>query len=221
LTRAVLVLLVVTAGACRSTPLYRAPVGNTAAATYDAIVADGDRIAEEDEALWRCELAMAALRIGDEAAAFQALHGASRIMGTLESSRRENRRAILGQEATKVWKGDPHERCMGALYKGLLYWRRGDLGNASACFKSGLFADGHSAEGAHQTDFAALSYLLGWVSYLRGRDEQARFSFREAAQNAPDNPYFADPRPDEDNVLVVAGRRSTDCSARSARPRES
>jgi len=184
--------------------MYRAPVGNTPAATLQAIEADGRvGIAPEDEALWRCELGTAALAVGDEHAAFKALHGASRIMGTLESTSRENARAILGQESTKTWKGDPYERCMNALYKGLLYWRRGDLDNASACFKSGLLADAWSEAGEHQEDFAALSFLLGWVSHLRGRHEQARFSFREAAQIQPDNPWFRDPRPDHHNVLIL------------------
>ena len=199
----VLVLLV--AAACRSAPTYRAPVGDTPEATYAAIQAQGQQgIAPEDEALYRCEFASAALMVGDEDGAFRALDAASRIMGTLESSSRENTRAILGAEATKTWKGDPHERCMNALYKGLLYWRRGELDNASACFKTGLLADGWSEAGEHQEDFAALSFLLGWVSHLRGKTEQARFSFKEAAQYAPGHPHFADPRPTEHNVLVVA-----------------
>jgi tetratricopeptide (TPR) repeat protein len=143
--------------------------------------------------------------IGDEEAAFRAIDGASRIMGTLESTSREDARAIFGEEATKTWKGDPYERCMNALYKGLLYWRRGDLGNAAACFKRGLLADAWSASGKHQRDFAVLAYLLGWVSHLRGQEEQASFSFREAAELKPENLYFADPRPDQDNVLVIVG----------------
>lgn len=201
--RAGALLLLAVAG-CRSHAPYRTPSGEPEA-VYAALVEDGKRgIPREDEALWRCETASAALLVGDEAAAFKALDGATRIMGTLESSTAEDARAILGAEATKTWKGDPHERCMSALYKGLLYWRRGDLGNASACFKSGLLADAYSAEGEHQQDFAVLSFLLGWVSHLRGRGEQARFSFAEAAANNPGNPYFADPRPGEHNVLVVA-----------------
>ena len=190
--------------ACRSAPIYRAPVSADADVTYAAIVADGNRgIAPEDEALWRCELASAALNVGDEEVAFRALDRASRILGTLESTSAENARAIFGEEATKTWKGDPHERSMAALYKGLLYWRKGDLGNASACFKRGLLADAWSEIGESQTDFAVLSFLLGWVSHLRGRFEQARFSFKEAAGHNPENPFFADPRPEEFNVLAV------------------
>jgi len=179
-------------------------MGGTPEQTYRMRLADEAHVAEEDRALWMCEVASAALWAGDDAGAFRALDDASRIMGTLESSAREDRRAILGQEATKTWKGDPYERCMAALYKGLLYWRAGDLDNASACFKAGLLADGWSADGEAQEDFAALSFLLGWVSALRGKEEQARFSFREAAEHCPQNPYLADPRPFEDNVLVVA-----------------
>jgi len=204
LIRAAALVLIAAAG-CRSMPLYRAPVGPDAQATYAAIVADGHkRIAPEDEALWACELGSAALQVGAEAEAFKALHRASRIMATLESTSSENARAILGAEATKTWKGDPYERCMNALYKGLLYWRRGDLDNASASFKRGLLADAWSEVGKSQEDFAALSFLLGWVSWLRGKDEQARYSFKAAAGIKPNNPYLADPHPDRDNVLIVA-----------------
>ena len=58
--------------------------------------------------------------------------------------------------------------------------------------------------GEHQVDFAALSFLLGWVSTLRGQYEQARFSFREAAEHAPENLLFERPDAKEHNVLVVA-----------------
>lgn len=191
--------------ACRSAPGYRAPHYADPAANFRALVADGKRgIAPEDEALWRCELASAAMMVGEEAVAFRALHKASAIMGTLESTSAEDARAILGEEATKTWKGDPYERSMNSLYKGLLYWRRGDLDNASACFKRGLLADGWSQEGESQRDFEVLAFLLGWVSSLRGESEQASYSFREAAQLRGDNPWFHDPGTDRNNVLVVA-----------------
>jgi len=198
--------LLLAVAACRTTPEYHAPHASTAELTYQALVADGQRgVADEDKALWACELGTAAMMVGREDAAWNAFHEASRTMGTLESDGREARRAILGEEATKRWKGDPHERCMAALYKGLLYWRRGELDNASACFKSGLLADSYSDVGEHQVDFAALSFLLGWVSHLRGSDEQARFSFKEAKEHAPENLLFEDPAPDDHNVLAVVG----------------
>lgn len=199
-----LLLILLCAAACRSRPLYQAPWGAGAEQTYRMRLADDERVAEEDRALWMCEVASAALWAGDEAGAFRALDDASRVLGTLESTPAEDRRAILGEEATKTWKGDPYERCMASLYKGLLYWRAGDLDNASACFKAGLLADAWSAEGESQEDFAALSFLLGWVSALRGKEEQARFSFREAAAHCPGNPYLQDPQPLRDNVLIVA-----------------
>jgi len=207
-SRALLLVLALAAlpvvGACRTRSEYVAPRGETPAVTYRAILNDGKAgVAEEDEALWACELGVAAMLVGRESEAWNAFHLASRTMGTLESSSRETRRAILGEEATKRWKGDPHERAMSAYYKGILYWRRGDLDNASACFKSGLLADGYSEVGEHQVDFAALSFLLGWVSFERGQAEQARFSFREAAQHAPQNLLFDDPAPGDHNVLAV------------------
>ncbi|MGQ0613633.1 MAG: hypothetical protein ACT4PV_07855 [Planctomycetaceae bacterium] len=204
----ILLLFLVAAGACRSRPPYRAPdepfLRGDAGGTLRLLQAEGAKgIAPEDEALWRSEAGTAALCAGDEEAAFRALHAASAIMGTLESTSTENARAILGAEATKTWRGDPHERCMNALYKGILYWRRGDLDNAAACFKRGLLADGWSEAGEHQQDFAVLSFLLAWVCDRRGLAEQARFSFEEAARHQPKNRAFKNPRPRERNVLAV------------------
>jgi tetratricopeptide (TPR) repeat protein len=200
----VLLFALVFAAGCRTTSEYTAPHASTPELTYQAIVADGQRgVAKEDEALWACELGTAAMMVGREEEAWKAFHLASGTMGTLESSGTEARRAILGEEATKRWKGDPHERCMAAYYKGILYWRRGELDNAAACFKSGLLADSYSSVGEHQVDFAALSFLLGWVSWVRGSDEQARYSFREAAEHAPHNLLFDDPEPQDHNVLAL------------------
>jgi len=203
-SKAGLLLFLLACGACR-TSVYRAPVRADARATYEALRRDGENgIAAEDEALWRCELAVAALEVGDERAAFDALHKASKIMGTLESTKGEVARAVLGEESTKTWKGDPYERCMNCLYKGLLYWRRGELDNASACFRRGLLADAVSEAGDHQRDFAALSFLLGWVSTLRGKEDQAKRAFDEARRFSPRNPHADDPRPDRFNILIIA-----------------
>ncbi|MHC4938176.1 MAG: hypothetical protein ACYTHK_04335 [Planctomycetota bacterium] len=202
MSRAFLLVLIVTAG-CRGTSEYIAPRASTAELTYKAIVADGPSVSDEDRTLWACELGTAAMMVGREKEAWDAFHFASKTMGTLESTGAEARRAILGQESTKRWKGDPHERCMAAYYKGILYWRRGELDNASACFKSGLLADSYSEIGEHQVDFAALSFLLGWVSWVRGSDEQSRFSFEEAEKHAPQNLLFDDPAPVDHNVLAV------------------
>ncbi|MHC4957134.1 MAG: COG3014 family protein [Planctomycetota bacterium] len=200
--RFALLLSLLFATACRG-PVYRAPVYSDAERTYRAILADQNRVPPEDRALWQCELGLAALETGKEQVAFDALHAASKTMGTLESDSHEEARAIFGAEATKTWKGDPHERSMNCLYKGLLYWRRGDLGNASACFKRGLLADAHSNLGRHQRDFAALSFLLGWVSELRGKPEQARYNFKEAARANRKNPYFKEVDPRDFNILAV------------------
>lgn len=204
--RVLLAVAVAVAGGCRSGSHLRVD-GNflyegNAAATYLGLEAEGKKgIAKEDEALWRCEIGSAALCAGNEEAAFRAFDGASRLMGTLESTSAENARAIFGSEDTKVWKGDPHERCMNAYYKGILYYRRGDIDNASACFKRGLLADAWSREGESQVDFAALSYLLGWASARKGKSDQQEFSFREAKEHAPGLP---EPRPESRNVLIVA-----------------
>ena len=139
---------------------------------------------------------------------------AGRIMGNWATSSSEVYGAIIGQEGSKTWKGDPHEKAMNAFYTGVLYWMTGQPDNARAAFKKGLLADGESDEGDAQRDFALLSWLAGRASLAMGLPQDAEAFFREArearvfatkhgARGEPTNRLLE--RPVAGNVILLFG----------------
>ncbi|WP_211277015.1 hypothetical protein [Tamilnaduibacter salinus] len=115
-----------------------------------------------------------------------------------EAARRA--RSLWYEEGEKDFKGEPYERSMAYYYRGLLFLREADYGNARASFISGLLQDAFAEEEQDTTDFAGLIYLAGWAARLDGNADLARKHFDEYRQFRPDGPV-----PDEDdNVLVIA-----------------
>lgn len=145
-------------------------------------------------------LGLAAMETGDYAHAEAAFDSAlTRIEAVYSKNKGAERAAgTFTQEANKDWKGEPYERAMAYYYRGLLYLRAGDYGNARAAFKGAEFQDTVAADEQFQADFAAMNYLIGWASRCMGDDGTADF---EAA--AKFNPALAAP-PADHNVLMVA-----------------
>jgi hypothetical protein len=115
-----------------------------------------------------------------------------------EAARRA--RSLWYEEGEKEFKGEPYERSMVYYYRGLLFLRDADYGNARASFISGLLQDAFAEEEQHTTDFASLIFLAGWAAKLDGNDSLASDHFQEYQQFRPDGPV-----PDaDDNVLVIA-----------------
>ena len=97
-------------------------------------------------------------------------------------------RRIWHEEGMKTFKGEPYERAMAYYYRGLLYIQAGDLENARACFKGGMFQDAFAEEEQHRSDFASLLYLEAWCSLMLGdraaADDAVRF-LRELRADCP------------------------------------
>lgn len=109
-------------------------------------------------------------------------------------------RSLWYEEGEKDFKGEPYERSMAYLYRGLLFLIDGDYGNARASFLSGLLQDAFAEEEQHTSDFASLVYLAGWAAKLDGNDKLAKEHFEEYRQFRPDGPV---PKKAH-NVLVMA-----------------
>jgi len=109
-------------------------------------------------------------------------------------------RSIFHNESNKDFKGEPYERAMAYYYRGLLYLRDGDYGNARASFKNAEYQDTLSDSETFQSDFAIMNYLIGWTQRCEGQTSSANESFALAAKGeaglvAP---------PEADNVLFLA-----------------
>ena len=109
-------------------------------------------------------------------------------------------RSLWYEEGEKDFKGEPYERSMVFYYRGLLFLRDGDYGNARASFISGLLQDAFAEEEQNTTDFASLIYLAGWSAKLAGSDSLAEQHFEEYRQFRPDGPVPAA----DHNTLVIA-----------------
>jgi len=87
--------------------------------------------------------------------------------------------AILVDEKTRIWRGEPFERAMANFYLGLVYYMRGDYDNARAAFENSLFklrdygeADTGSDRYREIESNFALGYLMLARSWQRLGDEQ-------------------------------------------------
>ncbi len=91
-------------------------------------------------------------------------------------------RSKFSQESIKDFKGDPYERAMAYYYRGLLYLREGDYGNARASFASAEYQDTISESEEFQSDFALMNYLAGWSARCMGNERLAEDSFAAATK---------------------------------------
>lgn len=155
-----------------------------------------------NEVLNLMEIGAAAFRLGHydlaEAALERARVDIESVYADNEAARKA--RSLWYEEGEKDFKGEPYERSMVYFYRGLLFLRDGDYGNARASFMSGLLQDAFAEEEQHVTDFASLIFLAGWAARLDGNEKLAREHFEEYRQFRPDGPV---PEKD-DNVLVIA-----------------
>ena len=163
---------------------------------YEDLLAEGRR----NEVLNRMELSLVAFRNGHYDHAERHLDNAivdiESVFADNEAARRA--RSLWYQEDEKDFKGEPYERAMAFLYRGLLFLRAGDYDNARASFMSGLLQDAFAEEEQHAADFAAFMYLAGWAAAKAGNERLAAEHFGEFLQFRPDAPL---PEADH-NVLV-------------------
>jgi hypothetical protein len=98
-------------------------------------------------------------------------------------------RGLFSAESTKTFVGEPYERAMAYYYRGLLYWRDGELDNARACFRSAQLSDSEAEGAEHRGDFVVLDYLAGLASTKLGADGADAFA-RAAGHSKRDLPPY-------------------------------
>lgn len=166
---------------------------------YKALFEGGTRNA----VLNHMRIGLGAMQLGHFEHAEAAFEGAlSRIERVYAADRKADlAKSKFQKESIKDFKGEPYERAMAYLYRGLLYLRQGDYDNARATFLSGEFQDTVAENEVYQGDFAVLNYLAGWASQCDGDPEYAETFFKRAREQ---NPALRRPGRN-DNVLFIAG----------------
>jgi tetratricopeptide (TPR) repeat protein len=202
-----LAAVVAASGACATPDVGRSGVDLFYQGRYEeaesAFLAAARR-RDSNETLDYCRAGSAALARGSWVSGLHSLLYASQAMEDLTASVGESTAAVIGEEASKTWKGEPHERAMAAYYAGLCYYRERDWGNALAGFKNALLIDSDAADQTYRCDVPLYHLLQGRVHLIWGEVEKARRAFREASELAPENPYLTYEKNRRANVVIVA-----------------
>src|SRR3954449_9435954 len=145
---------------CASTPTHHV------ALTGDLMVDGPNEITNgppRDKVLWQYRTAAAAMRHGDFNLAKAYLDDALLTLNSIYGNDFDARKArgYFHGEAKKTFIGEPYERSMAYIYRGIIYWLDGEPDNARACFRSAELEDS-AAEGAeHRGDWVLCDYLEG------------------------------------------------------------
>ena len=125
-----------------------------------------------DRVLWQYRWAAAALCAGQPEPATQALDDTLARIGQIYSADAASRgaRSYFKEESKKTFLGEPYERVMANYYRGLLYWRDGELDNARASFRNGQFQDADAENKEFAADYVLLDYLDALASAKLGGD---------------------------------------------------
>lgn len=152
------------------------------------ILVDGPRMIAEgparDKVLWQYRTAAAAMRQGKFDVAKPLLDDALLTLGGIYGKDAEARKArgYFNREARKTFIGEPYERAMAYFYRGVIYWRDGELDNARACFRSAEFEDSDAENKAYAGDWVLPDYLDGLATAKLAGD--GKDAFQRAKTNS-------------------------------------
>jgi len=90
-------------------------------------------------------------------------------------------KAMVGEEASKEYKGDPYEQMMALWYLGLLDYMFGEYDKALPGFKSAALADGGTRDERYRSDAASVFLMMARTYSALGDRAKAEEEYREAA----------------------------------------
>lgn len=153
---------------------------------YDKLMREGER----NWVLNLNELAVQALRRGDREFAKRALDESMLLIEAVfgESPEAARARSLFFDEDVKLFKGDPHERCLTYFLRGILYMQDGDWENARACMRMANFQDGFAEEEQNRSDWTIFDYLIGVCEVQLNRPFFADEAFSRAEATFADFP---------------------------------
>ncbi len=152
------------------------------------ILVDGPKMIAEgpprDKVLWQYRTAAAAMRQGKFDVAKPLLDDALLTLQGIYGKDAEARksRSYFSKEARKTFIGEPYERAMAYIYRGVLYWMDGEPDNARACFRSAEFEDSDADNKDYAGDWVLPDYLDGFATARLGGD--GADAFKRAKENS-------------------------------------
>src|ERR1039457_2083298 len=100
-------------------------------------------------------------------------------------------RGYFHGEARKTFIGEPYERSMAYIYRGILYWMDGEPDNARACFRSAEFEDSDTQNHEYAGDWVLPEYLDGLATTkLHGDGSDAFKRAQAVAKGVTLPPYL-------------------------------
>jgi len=168
-------------------------------------------VAELNRAVLLAERGIAAAHANDLLGASRSLDEAIAVMGGHVATAKDAqaRALFFSTESRKTFRGEPHERAVMFIYRGLVYLADGDADNAQACFKSAALKDALATGKEDRADWLTadlLLYLTQCLAVDPNRQDWARnIESRYGAEGSlPDGWSKAHRNPVV--VVVVAGR---------------
>jgi hypothetical protein len=166
---AMALLALVLAGCASSPPAHQLVITGDIMVDGPKAIADGP---PRDKVLWQYRTAAAAMRQGKFSLAKQCLDDAFTTLQGIYGPNSEARksRSYFHAESKKTFIGEPYERSMAYIYRGILYWMDGEPDNARACFRSAEFEDSDPENKEYSGDWVLPDYLDGLASEKLGGD---------------------------------------------------
>jgi len=173
-----LAALLIVAGCATTTKHQVALTGDIMVDAPNAIANGPPR----DRVLWQYRLAAAAMRQGKFDVAKQNLDDALLTLGGIygKDADAKKARSYFHAEAKKTFIGEPYERCMAYIYRGIIYWMDGEPDNARACFRSAEFEDSDAEQHQYAGDWVLPDYLDGLITAKLGGDGSDAFKRAQA-----------------------------------------
>lgn len=146
----------------------------------------------KDKVMWQYRTAAAAMRRGRYDVAKQHLDDAlvtvQGIYGPDPNARKA--RGYFHSEAKKTFIGEPYERSMAYIYRGILYWMDDQRDNARACFRSAEIEDGDTENQDFAGDWVMPDYLDGLVTAKLAGDGSDAFKRAQASSKGTKLPPY-------------------------------
>jgi len=183
-----LLAVLLTLAGCATTKQEVVLTGNVMLDAPNAIAHGPPR----DRVLWEYRLAAAAMCQGRFALAKQNLDDALLTLGGIYGNdpNAKKARSYFHAEAKKTFIGEPYERSMAYIYRGILYWMDGELDNARACFRSAEFEDSDTENHEYAGDWVLPEYLDGLATTKLHGDGSDAFKRAQAVARGVNLPPY-------------------------------